>query len=896
MPELDSCNCCKGLSPETPVELYNRPGLNAIAYRVGTYTEFRESLLSRLSASDLPSLNQLRTRNDDDFTIALLDAWAVVSDVFTFYQERIANENYLRTATERFSVLQMARLIGYELKPGVAATTYLAFSLDKTAGTPVSISDTSVTGDTTFLTSSITIDEGVKVQSIPGPGEQQQTFETVEAIEARPEWNTIRPRISYPQSADDKNDFFILNGIISDLKKGDVLLIGQSFIKKIKKVTQNISAGITRIDVSDTNWKPSFPADTAVADGDINTLSGVTELTDTVISTLLNKTWKEEDLGVLLEMNEWVVNDVLKAVREKLEDIEAPVENALCVFRKTAAPFGYNATLKLAYNTDGTLKSPSAWDEWDLSSTEKCNTIYLDSEYKEILQDSYVAVQPLGDPLGSSKIFQIDKVEVGTRTDYGLSSKTTFLEIDLGAETCWYNNSSGKLSALRGVGLHIQSENLELADLPSKIIVQGDTIALDRWYPGLKADQKVILIGERHDPKGTMTSEVMTLAEVWVKQGYTVIRFTESLANTYIRSSVMINANVALATHGETVTETLGSGDATKPFQQFVLKQTPLTYLSSSSATGTETTLKVYVNDILWHETDSFFDHLPNERIYITRLDNDGKTTVTFGDGITGLRPPTGVENITAVYRKGIGLGGLVKANQLSQLLTKPLGVKAAINPLASGGAADPEDLSDARTNAPLPLLTLGRIVSLQDYEDFSRAFAGIGKSLATWTWRKSRRCIFLTIAGAEGATIAKTDTLYEQLTDALLSLGDPRVHIIVEPYRSVFFRVEINIKVHPDYLPEKVIPEVETRLRDTFSFAGRSFGQPVSLSEVYTVCQQTEGVVAVDIDKLYYATSTAAKNDLLKARIPETGNDDTMIPAELLTLDPGPVVINIMS
>jgi len=48
-----------------------------------------------------------RTRADDDFAIGLLDAWAVVSDVLTFYQERIANESYLRIATaERRSVLE----------------------------------------------------------------------------------------------------------------------------------------------------------------------------------------------------------------------------------------------------------------------------------------------------------------------------------------------------------------------------------------------------------------------------------------------------------------------------------------------------------------------------------------------------------------------------------------------------------------------------------------------------------------------------------------------------------------------------------------------------------------------------------------------------------------------
>ncbi len=36
---------------------------------------------------------------------------AALADVLTFYQERIANEGYLRTATERRSILELAREI-----------------------------------------------------------------------------------------------------------------------------------------------------------------------------------------------------------------------------------------------------------------------------------------------------------------------------------------------------------------------------------------------------------------------------------------------------------------------------------------------------------------------------------------------------------------------------------------------------------------------------------------------------------------------------------------------------------------------------------------------------------------------------------------------------------------
>src|SRR5919112_5129761 len=131
---LDVCGCCEGLAASTPVEVYNRPGLAAIAYRVGTHSLFKESMLARLSASDLPALRGLNTRDDDDFAVALLDAWAMVADVLTFYQERIANESYLRTATERRSILELARLIGYEPGTGVAASTHLAFTLEDAPG------------------------------------------------------------------------------------------------------------------------------------------------------------------------------------------------------------------------------------------------------------------------------------------------------------------------------------------------------------------------------------------------------------------------------------------------------------------------------------------------------------------------------------------------------------------------------------------------------------------------------------------------------------------------------------------------------------------------------------------------------------------------------------------
>ena len=80
--------------------------------------------------------------------------------------------------------------------------------------------------------------------------------------------------------------------------------------------------------------------------------------------------------------------------------------------------------------------------------------------------------------------------------------------------------------------------------------------------------------------------------------------------------------------------------------------------------------------------------------IYVERLGDGEKTTIHFGDGNTGARLPSGQQNVRLKFRKGSGLAGLVKAGQLTQLLTRPLGVKEVNNPLPAEGADEPESLS----------------------------------------------------------------------------------------------------------------------------------------------------------------------------------------------------------
>jgi len=175
-----TCDCCTGAHVATPAVEENRPGLCRVSHHPGTYATYFATMQARLSSSDFPELAALRTRNAGDPSIALCDAWAIAADVLSFYQDRIANEGYLRTATERNSLLQLGRLTGYQLRPGVSASAYLAYTLDPNA-------------------TNVDIAVGTRVQSVPGTGEKMQTFETAEPLSARSEWSELSVRLAQPQ-------------------------------------------------------------------------------------------------------------------------------------------------------------------------------------------------------------------------------------------------------------------------------------------------------------------------------------------------------------------------------------------------------------------------------------------------------------------------------------------------------------------------------------------------------------------------------------------------------------------------------------------------------------------------------------------------------------------------
>jgi len=994
----ETCGCCEGIQQLTPIAIINRPGLDELAYRVGTHASFLETMLARLpnlgiarKDLDIPlpefddplaliyPLQGLTTRAPDDPSIALLDAWATVADVLTFYQERIANEGYLRTATERRSILELARLVGYALRPGVAASVFLAYTLEKDHD--------------------VTILPGNRAQSVPNPGELPQSFETAEPLEARFIWNTLQPRLTAPQfitllpgaeivSSPPSSppggentisvDTVYFQGTATKLKQGDPLLFifhdsstetlsppgepdNEFAFVRVANVTPQAAQNRTAVTVDRGPKKPASgvtasmafvaaglppfsppasPPEPPVPTAHLSYASLVNDLTRAPSLPPRNSQQLERRVGQIYTPQSGIHAQILKTINPALSaTLDAALSNAgvtstpasiprldcAAALRVKAALFGNNISIppkieaQLRKAIRAAFLQPGAQIEalFQQSTVDRGKFLPLDAQYDHITVGSWVVVETTDNNLQSVRTFhKVQNVQTITLTpldflsgsvlDEFASEEATFLQVVailsvatritlLTLETPWLPRPSGSTdiyTILRSTTIYAQSECLTLTDVPltttpvvqpsvaggaagqEECLIQGSPIELAQLYPDLKSGRRVIVSGERADVTGTrgvVVSELVMLAGVTQDVGtvtvnidgvdqtiprpgdqlHTFLELATPLSYTYKCDTVTIYGNVVRATHGETRNETLGNGDGGKALQRFTLRQSPLTYLAAPTAAGAASTLQAWINNIQWHKVDSLADAGPTDRNFTTETDDAGKTTVIFGNGQHGTRLPTGVENVKAVYRTGIGKPGNLQAGQITLLATKPLGVKSVINPLRASGGADRESRDSARRNVPLALLALDRLVSVEDYEDFVRAYAGIGKASTASLSDGRRQLVHLSIAGADNIPIDANSDLYQNLLLALHQLGDPNLPLQVDVCEVMFIVISAAVRLSPDYLWEPVESAIRTTLLDTFSFERRDLGQPVFRSEVFSAIQGVAGVDYVDLQVL---------------------------------------------
>jgi hypothetical protein len=963
----DACDACAGTEPETPETIANRPALGQISYRTGRYATFLASMLAGLSSSDptLAPLGALRTRDPSDFSIALLDSWATVLDILTFYSERLANEAFLRTAVDQRSVTDLAALVGYVPSPGVAASAALAFTLATAPGSPASV----------------LIPAGTRVQSVPGPGQTAQVFETSADLTALAAWNALPAQTTVPWSLCGTEQSTLIAGTSNNISVGDALLFvyapggvpstatGPLEFHYVTAVRTDPVAKTTQLTWEAQLSTPDFaggaalfvfrkkaalyganapspqtlsgpyisevpgwpggqpgphghpPADPTQQYWKYQYTDGSSQVTlDSVVPGLAPAAggppqWLALTLSV--DVGAVTVICTITAATDMIPGLYTltsratalTVANPLWLVEADGTLY-YLGALSSVDDTLGAYISNTPIVTAYVSSTQLTGAPLPLSDWRSVERLYPATVVNFGGipipiplvpgrapgtlaPVAGSAVTIVGGQQIPAGQAAGLSGKRIRLQVaapPAGTPGATFTpaGSSGGSDAANGQVFLIDA-------YPPVIDAAGDAI----WsvitqsgvsgtllIPAASSLASSFLPAGNGDP---IASEAVIVQGAAPAGDVTTLSLAAPLARIYDRSTVTVNANAVLATNGETVQEILGSGDATNPGLSFTLKQAPLTYLTAPVSSGAQSTLQVWVNNLRWQQAPNLLTAGTADRAYTTSVNAAGNTVVQFGDGTNGERTPTGQANIRAVYRKGIGSAGMVAAGQLSQPLDRPQGLSGVTNPSAATGAADPATADEIRQVAPLPTLTISRVVSLEDYQNYALAFAGIAMALATWTWSGDLRGVLLTLAGVNGTAVASDDPIVSSLATALRQYGDPNVPLTIVPDRPVLFTFAASVAVDTTtYDPSAVLAQAWPSVSAAFAFGQRSLGQGVAASEVIEVIQGVPGVLGVRLTGLQRSGQPATAGSVLQASGPQPPTaTQPALGAELLLLDP---------
>jgi predicted phage baseplate assembly protein len=998
---------CDGTLPDGRAE--NRAGLPAIGFRTGTHGEFLARMLAALPRQEVPDpraddvphtpLRALTTRRADDPAVALLDAWAAALDVLAFQQERIANESYLGTATERLSVRELARAIGYELAPGVAAETRLAFTVES--------------ADDPFR--SVAVPGGTQVMSVPSkPGDIPQTFETLEEITARADFNAIPPRLERQQvlalrrvagvadpvlvlvdtdesfdlaaiPADTRQDVTAANagefhpldaavdfeeilderatdtltpradvilpaiavdeirlrGIATSLAPGDRLLaVGrrgtsvQALPLLVREVALDPGYDQTRLVVQPlgTAAAPNAPAPLAVPVlrpsirlafrtpllrvGQVHRAPLPLQRAS-VAGELRRTSWRAADLQAMVKVQRWSIPTLLAILRQPPPAVAPPLGAAvpgIHALRVRSGFFGSAAPKQemLAKPENQRVAGDgfgSSWDStprtiWQNSQGGSLDSVadtFLERAVEGVAPDSWVVIEAPGtagnETLTRTLSLRVNRATTISRNDFALSGKATGLLLNQLDGGDFAPGASQAHFTFRLASANLASARIPLAGLPiPQDVAEGETdLTLGRLVLELLPGAAVALSGERADAPGVRADEIALLSDVRHIGGFTRLTFASGLAQSFRRPGLAVNANVARASHGETVSQPLGSGDATLANQAFALPRLPLTFLKDSRPPGRRSALVLRVDGIAWEEQPGLYESAPTDRHFMLRLDEDGTTRVVFGDGVRGARLPTGSLNLVATWRVGTGPVGEVPDGALTLLRTRPLGIRAVVNPDAATGASQTESMDQARTNAPSTVRTLGRIVSLADYEDSVRTWPGFAKARAEVVWFEGQRVVHVTVGLASGLAPLPTDPALIALRAAIDGMRDGADRVEIQGFAELPFAVMAKLTTDPAREAEAVRVAAQAALEAGFGFAARAFAEPVTGARVIAVLQAVPGVISLDLDLLAPVDAPAAATEghsaLLRAA-PARDVGGTLMPAELLLVSPAHITL----
>lgn len=880
-----ACFCSEG---GEHVSSDNRAGLSHINYRIGTYASIREFLLHNLNKTE--SLQAWTHRGADDPGIALLEGAAILGDILTFYQELYANEAYLATAQWRDSIAELVRLVGYRLSPGMGGGATFAFEVKGTKA--------------------VTVPAHFPVKAQLEAHAKPSEFETTKELQAYSwlsRFNLFRP-FQTTQVTPATTEFYITspNQFLSPvvLKKGDRLLMGDVDTSSGGLPTKLSHAEIVIVDsvralhgmslikikgalqrTNNSNSVAAFKLGRSFHHFGFNGPQTIVKTPNPPKSTATTTPGSggKQTTTVTTQLDQSSVSfyrSLTGATTNSTSSNSSPLYQSVSQIGSISKyQYSYKSSIwgSIGINWDDELKRLADI----LNAAIKTVRIVepslakqefpIDAEVQDlptgvpfILQGTFSKAESTSNTSEFTLVRRISKVKSVSATWGQLTAMTSLVTLDSALDT---SIGDYGYADIRTIQMHeVSSPALTLSAAPQETTAAtGNTLAFygtDAEVKTLSQRQLMLDYPETEAAILTVNGVPNAPTAAPLSQQLQLISLSQDVSYASFPADgaplVTVYGNLALATEGKSQPEAvLGNGDATQVFQTFKAPKAPLTYLISASNTPPETPeLQVYVSGRLWQRVSTLFGHKSDEEIYIVREDADGNSWVQFGDGKTGARLPTGIKNVSTVYRTGTGAFGNLQADAKVQAGARLTGLDKVQMPDVASGGADPEDGDNARRAAPGKIQSLDRLVSLQDFETEASAIPGVARAASAWQLKDNLPAVIITTLMETGRAL-EIKAVQDTLNSFNRGRGPQRFPVIAASGTRLYVSLSAQVTIDPTFRAELLQPEIEKALGVTtgaitgledqtglFSLRRRRFGQSEYATTIEGAIQRVAGVI----------------------------------------------------
>ncbi len=800
-------DCCKRAN-SSPLEVM-ASGLRTLPRQLRGFPEIRQALLAGIEGRK--ALSSWRP-SGDDLGLMWLEMWAYIGDVLEFYDARIADESYVRTAVQRRALRRTVGLLGYSPRAGIAGSAKLA-ALAR-GSEPV------------------TIPAKTAFRSRGFGNEPPQVFESSKEVWIDPAKNRwVIPRYK---------GRLVLDAAASVSLGGQAAVQGSSEGSSVGKGGKGQSSGSSGIvvssllfesdtfslnkgelilldDASDPSSQPATPASTFVANveaidgGDGGSYMKATFSPPVAIVDGF-------DLRSL-------------RVRKPVQSIVATAHQPITAGAGKSKGSAADAPEAGEVFFDG---SPDRFRKGERMIVSKEGAAVPELAEATIVQVSPAAVR-MNLPTSDPPVLPATSVHLQPASAPNLSAD----ESELSFHFDFVEAGRPTLIAKAYVTSSELSQGVPVGD-PLQLVPREVMEGAQSSSATLGVLTQPFLLADAAGQAACVDGQLTVTND---RRATFRIADTSQLPADRLELPLLLYGNLVDVTRGQSVLgEVLGHGDARQAHQQFQLKKKPLTTVYNVALGKPESSLEVWVSGVRWRRVSSFYGCGPTDNVYVVTQDDEQRAMLTFGDGVRGARLPSGVKNVTANYRFGAGEAAPPRG-AITQVAGAVKGLRAVASPLAPSPGKDPEEAEELRELAPRRALLLGRIVSTADFEAVASDAPGVIKATASWSWIHEQMQ-----AGVRISYIG--DAPQSEVVSALRAQADPTIPLAVTQATPIAVQLSITLESHPSQVPTAVAEAARAHLTDLgqglLSSRHASIGGSFRPSRLFEALGQVEGVVGV--------------------------------------------------